>query len=39
LLKVVWTTDLGIKDSIALWVGDLDGWVEALSDRASLGGE
>ncbi len=30
LLKVVWSTDLGTQDSIALWVGDLDGWLEAL---------
>ncbi len=30
LLKVSWTTDLGTQDSIALWVGDLDGWLEAL---------
>lgn len=30
LLKVVWTTDLGTQDSIALWVKDLDGWLEAL---------
>ena len=30
LLKVVWTTDLGTQDSIALWVGDLEGWLEAL---------
>jgi hypothetical protein len=30
LFKVVWTTDLGSQDSIALWVGDLDGWLEAL---------
>ena len=31
LLKVVWTTELGTQDSIALWVPDLDGWVNALS--------
>jgi hypothetical protein len=31
LLKVVWTTELGAQDSIALWVKDLDGWREALS--------
>ena len=30
LLRVVWTTDLGTQDSIALWVKDLDGWIEAL---------
>jgi hypothetical protein len=30
LLKVVWSTDVGTQDSIALWVGDLDGWLEAL---------
>jgi hypothetical protein len=30
LLKVVWSTDLGTHDSIALWVRDLDGWLEAL---------
>ena len=38
LLKVVWSTDLGTRDSIALWVGDLDGWLEALgSSRPALG--
>lgn len=31
LLKVVWTTDLGAQDSIALWVKDLDGWLAALA--------
>ncbi len=31
LLKLVWSTDLGTQDSIALWVKDLDGWLEALS--------
>ena len=30
LLKVVWTNDVGEADSIALWVPDLDGWLEAL---------
>lgn len=30
LLKVVWTTELGAQDSIALWVKDLDGWLAAL---------
>ena len=30
LLKVVWLTDLGAEDSIALWVRDLEGWLEAL---------
>jgi hypothetical protein len=30
LLKVFWTTELGGQDSIALWVKDLDGWLEAL---------
>jgi hypothetical protein len=30
LLKVVWTNELGKPDSIALWVPDLDGWIEAL---------
>jgi hypothetical protein len=30
LLKVVWTTELGTQDSIALGVGDLEGWLEAL---------
>ncbi|MET0306510.1 MAG: hypothetical protein ABW196_09830 [Solirubrobacterales bacterium] len=30
LLKIVWTTELGRQDSIALWVKDLDGWLEAL---------
>lgn len=32
LLKVVWTTELGTQDSIALWVADLDGWLEALGE-------
>ena len=31
LLKVAWTNDLGAADSIAFWVPDLDGWLEALS--------
>jgi hypothetical protein len=31
LLKVAWTTELGERDSIALWVGDLDGWLEELA--------
>ena len=31
LLKVIWTNELGQEDSIALWVPDLDGWLEALS--------
>ncbi len=30
LLKVAWTTQLGTQDSIALWVGDLQGWLAAL---------
>jgi hypothetical protein len=30
LLKVVWTTELGTRDSIVLWVGDLRGWLSAL---------
>jgi hypothetical protein len=30
LLKIVWATDLGTQDSIALWVRDLAGWLEAL---------
>ncbi len=30
LLKVVWATELGRQDSIALWVKDLDCWLEAL---------
>lgn len=30
LLKVGWSTDLGTQDSIALWVRDLDSWLEAL---------
>jgi hypothetical protein len=30
-LKVVWATELGTQDSIALWIKDLDGWLEALS--------
>ena len=35
LLKVVWTTDLGTQDSIALWVKDLDDWLEALTGSRS----
>jgi hypothetical protein len=30
LLKVVWTSESGEPDSIALWVEDLDGWLAAL---------
>lgn len=30
LLKVVWTDEQGERDSIALWVKDLDGWLVAL---------
>lgn len=30
LLKVAWSTELGGQDSVALWVRDLDGWLEAL---------
>ena len=30
LLKVVWTDERGERDSIALWVEDLDGWLLAL---------
>ena len=30
LLKVGWTNEIGEADSIALWVPDLDGWLEAL---------
>jgi hypothetical protein len=30
LLKVAWTNEVGETDSIALWVPDLDGWLEAL---------
>ena len=30
LLKVVWVDDSGERDSIALWVPDLDGWLAAL---------
>jgi hypothetical protein len=37
LLKVVWTTEVGEKDSIALWVGDLDGWLDALGSPRSRG--
>ena len=29
LLKVIWRTGDG-RDSIAMWVKDLDGWIEAL---------
>jgi hypothetical protein len=36
LLKVVWTTDLGAQDSIALWVKDLDGWLEALRPEGTI---
>ena len=32
LLKVIWTNELGEEDSIALWVPDLDGWLEALAE-------
>jgi hypothetical protein len=37
LLKVVWTTELGTQDSIALWVKDLDGWLAALGAGSSRG--
>ena len=30
LLKVVWTNEAGERDSIALWVDDLNGWLAAL---------
>jgi hypothetical protein len=30
LLKVAWSTETGERDSIALWVRDLDGWLAAL---------
>jgi hypothetical protein len=30
LLKVIWAPETGGQDSIALWVKDLDGWIEAL---------
>jgi hypothetical protein len=30
LLKVVWSTDFGRQDSIALWVEYLDGWLDVL---------
>jgi hypothetical protein len=28
LLKVSWTSELGERDSIALWVKDLGGWLD-----------
>jgi hypothetical protein len=31
LLKVVWTDEAGGRDSIALWVRDLDDWLAALA--------
>ena len=37
LLKVVWTTEAGEQDSIALWVGDLEGWLAALGSSSSRG--
>jgi hypothetical protein len=33
LLKVVWTNEVGEEDSIALWVPDLEGWLEALDRK------
>jgi hypothetical protein len=30
LLKVTWTREDGVEDSIALWVRDLDRWIAAL---------
>jgi hypothetical protein len=30
VLKVIWTTESGTEDSVALWVKDLDGWLETL---------
>jgi hypothetical protein len=33
LLKVVWAPDAGGRDSLVLWVKDLDGWIEALRPR------
>lgn len=33
LLKLTWTTEAGRPDSVAVWVRDLEGWVEALSER------
>ena len=30
LLKVAWANERGERDSIALWVRDLDGWLAAL---------
>ncbi|HEX5712224.1 MAG TPA: hypothetical protein VFX85_02795 [Solirubrobacterales bacterium] len=30
LLKVVWTNERGERDSVALWVKDLDGWLAEL---------
>jgi hypothetical protein len=37
LLKVVWTTEVGQQDSIALWVADLGGWLDALDSDRSRG--
>jgi hypothetical protein len=33
LLKVVWTAETGVQDSIAMWVKDLEGWAEALGSK------
>lgn len=38
LLKVVWTTEVGKRDSLALWVRDLDGWLDALGPGSSRAG-
>jgi hypothetical protein len=32
LLKVAWTNERAERDSIALWVRDPDGWLDALND-------
>lgn len=36
LLKVVWTNETGERDSIALWVKDLDGWLMALGAESQI---
>ena len=37
LLKVTWTNEVGERDSIALWVKDLDGWLVALGAEGEAG--
>jgi hypothetical protein len=38
LLKVRWINEAGERDSIALWVKDLDGWLLALGAEDQVGG-